>query len=71
LGALIGQDARFPTCVEQKMLAYALGRDLEAYDMPSLTNLQASWTTRGLNIRSLMKEIVLSSAFRARRGEAP
>jgi Protein of unknown function (DUF1592)/Protein of unknown function (DUF1588)/Protein of unknown function (DUF1585)/Protein of unknown function (DUF1595)/Protein of unknown function (DUF1587) len=71
LAALIGQDPRFPACVEQKLLAYALGRDLEAYDMPSLTNLQTKWTTRGLTIRNLMKEVVLSAAFRARRGEAP
>jgi hypothetical protein len=71
LAALIGQDARFPACVEQKLLAYALGRDLEAYDAATLTKLQASWGTRGLTIRNLMKEVVLSSAFRARRGEAP
>jgi len=71
LGALIGQDTHFPSCVKSKLYAYALGRDLEAYDSTLLTQLQSSWTARGLNFRNLMKEIVLSSAFRARRGEAP
>ncbi|HXK17082.1 MAG TPA: DUF1592 domain-containing protein, partial [Polyangiaceae bacterium] len=71
LGVLIGQDARFPACIESKLYTYALGRDVEAYDTASLMKLQANWTTRGLNIRNLMKEVVLSSAFRARRGEAP
>jgi hypothetical protein len=71
LGVLIGQDPRFPACIESKLYTYALGRDVEGYDTASLMKLQANWTTRGLNIRNLMKEVVLSSAFRARRGEAP
>jgi hypothetical protein len=72
LGPLIGQDPRFTACVQSKLYTYALGRDVEAYDTPSLQNVQAAWAKRGpLTIRNLMKEIVLSDAFRFRRGEAP
>ena len=70
LGELIGKDPRFATCVASKLYTYALGRDIEAYDAASLTKLQAAWTGRGMTIRNLMKEVVLSNAFRFRRGEA-
>jgi len=70
LGPLIGQDPRFAACVAQKLYTYALGRDVEAFDAASLQKLQASWTSRGPTIRNLMKEVVLSNAFRFRRGEA-
>jgi hypothetical protein len=70
LGELVGKDPRFPACVESKLFAYALGRDVENYDAATLMKLQTSWTTRGLNLRNLLKEVVLSNAFRFRRGEA-
>ena len=71
LGPLIGQDPRFTACVESKLYTYALGRDVEAYDDASLKSVQAAWTKRGaLTIPNLLKEIVLSDAFRFRRGEA-
>ena len=70
LGELIGKDPRFATCVASKLYTYALGREVETYDAALLTKLQADWTTRGLTIRNLMKEVVLSNAFRFRRGEA-
>jgi hypothetical protein len=44
---------------------------VEAYDTPSLDKIKANWATRGMNIRNLMKEIVVSDAFRFRRGEVP
>jgi hypothetical protein len=70
LGELIGKDPRFPSCVTSKLYTYALGRDLEAYDAASLQSVEASWNSRGPTIRNLMKEVVLSNAFRFRRGEA-
>jgi hypothetical protein len=70
LGQLIGQDPRFPACVTTKLFTYALGRDVEAFDAASLQKLQTSWAARGPTIRNLMKEVVLSNAFRFRRGEA-
>jgi hypothetical protein len=70
LGELIGKDPRFAACIASKLYTYALGRDIETYDATSLEKLQASWTGRGLTVRNLMKEVVLSNAFRFRRGEA-
>jgi hypothetical protein len=70
LGALIGQDARFGACVASMMLTYALGRDLESYDAATLQTLNERWLKRGATLRNLMKEVVLSDAFRFRRGEA-
>lgn len=70
LGQLIGQDPRFSACAASKMFSYALGRDVEDLDAPSLTALHGKWAARGLTLRNLMKEVVLSDAFRFRRGEA-
>lgn len=70
LGQLVGQDARFSACVASKAFTYALGREIEASDAMPLTALEARWTQRGKNFRNLLKEVVLSDAFRFRRGEA-
>ena len=70
LAQLVAQDPRFPACVASKLYAYALGRDAESYDDATLAKLQTSWTGRGLTIRNLMKEVVLSDSFRQRHGEA-
>lgn len=71
LGALLGHDPRFVSCAASKLFVYALGRELEAYDTPTLQQLQEKWSARGLTLENLMKEIVHSDAFRFRRGEAP
>lgn len=70
LGQLVGQDPRFPACVESKLFTYALGREVEDYDAETLKDIQTKWTGRGPTIRNLMKQVVLSNAFRFRRGEA-
>jgi hypothetical protein len=70
LGALIGKDPRFPSCVSSKLFTYALGREIEDYDAPTVDALHAKWAARGPTIRNLMKEVVLADAFRFRRGEA-
>jgi len=70
LGALIGKDPRFTACVTSKLFSYALGRDSEAFDKPSLERVNGKWAARGLTLKQLIKEVVLSDAFRMRRGEA-
>jgi hypothetical protein len=69
LGALLAKDPRFTACVQSKLFTYALGREIEALDSATLQNLQASWSKRGLTLKNLLKEIVLTDAFRFRRGE--
>jgi len=71
LATILSADPRFSACMATKLFTYALGREVEAYDAPSLESIKANWATRGLTIRNLMKEIVLSDTFRFRRGEAP
>jgi hypothetical protein len=65
----LGQDPRFSACVASKMYTYALGREIEALDQAPMQTLQTRWATRGLTLKSLMKEVVLSDAFRFRHGE--
>jgi len=69
LGALIGQDPRFAACAASKLFTYALGRDIEDSDRIILEQLGQRWAARGPTFRNLLKEIVLSEAFRFRRGE--
>lgn len=70
LGAILGRDPRFSACVASKMYIYALGREIEAIDTAPMQTLQSRWAARGLTLKNLMKEIVLSDAFRFRHGEA-
>lgn len=72
LGAILGQDPRFTACVADKMLTYALGRDVETagLDAATLQKLNERWGARGPTLKNLIKEVVLSDAFRFRRGEA-
>ena len=71
LGALLGKDPRFNACIASKLYTYALGREIEAFDESSMQTLQTRWAARGLTLKNLMKEVVVSDAFRFRRGEAP
>ena len=70
LGALLGQDPRFSACVQSKLYTYALGREIEAFDAPETQLVKQKWAARGLTLKNLLKEVVLSDAFRSRRGEA-
>jgi len=69
LGVLVGKDPRFTACAASKLFTYALGRDIDDVDTVSMQRLQDKWTGRGLTLRNLIKEIVLSDTFRFRRGE--
>jgi hypothetical protein len=69
LGALLGRDPRFSACVASKLYTYALGRDVEAIDQAPMQSLQTKWAARGLTLKNLVKEVVLSDAFRFRHGE--
>jgi hypothetical protein len=69
LGALLAQDPRVSTSVAEKLFTYALGREIEDYDAQTLAALNASWASRGVTLENLLKEVVVSDAFRFRRGE--
>jgi hypothetical protein len=69
LGALLGKDPRFTSCVSSKLYTYALGREIEDLDTTTVDKLPERWATRGLTIKNLIKEVVVADAFRFRRGE--
>lgn len=70
LGALLATDARFSSCVAEKVFTYALGRGPVAADDPYLTQIMTDWTARGpLTIRNLIKTVVVNDTFRFNRGE--
>lgn len=57
----------FYYCVSEKMLTYALGRGLEAYDATTLDQLVAQLEASGGNAATLVRAIVNSTPFQQRR----
>jgi hypothetical protein len=52
-------------CFAQKWLSFALGRDLEASDMPSLASVQAAFTAHAFDLQALIVAVLSSDAFLA------
>jgi hypothetical protein len=69
LAATLARDPRLPACAARQALTYALGRVLDDDDRDRVANLVAAWQEG--TVRDLLRAIVLSDAFRSRRGEAP
>ncbi len=69
LAEILAQDPRFSACVASKLFTYALGREAEELDALTLEKLHRNWAARGLTLRNLLKEVVVSDSFRFRRGE--
>jgi hypothetical protein len=70
LASVLQTDARFPKCVAEKVFTYALGRSPVPADDAYLAQIRSQWATRGLNIRNLLKTVVVNDTFRFSRGEA-
>jgi hypothetical protein len=71
LSDALSKDVRLLDCVTEKMMTYALSREVVASDAGYKRKIQADWTSDGLRLASLLKRIVLSDPFRYRRGESP
>jgi hypothetical protein len=71
LSALLAGDARFADCTAEQLLTYALGRGVTRHDEPHVSALSEAFAAAGYRLTALIEEIVLSDAFRARRGEDP
>jgi mono/diheme cytochrome c family protein len=67
---LLARKDEFIHNVTSEMLAYALGRGLEAYDEPTVAQIAASVAQHGYKSQVLLTEIVNSLPFRYRRGSA-
>jgi hypothetical protein len=60
---------QFVATVTEKLLAYALGRGLEAYDMPAVRTIVRDAADDGHRWSSIMLGIVESVPFRMRRAD--
>jgi hypothetical protein len=65
----LSKDTRLTDCVSEKMLTYALSREVVASDAAFLQQIRSQWAADGMDLSSLVKGIVLSAPFRNRRGE--
>ena len=69
LATLLTGDERLPRCVTQQLLTYALGRGTEKYDDDDIASITDGFVTGGYRMPQLIELVVLSDAFRMRRGE--
>lgn len=69
LATILSADTRLTDCVSERMMTYALSRQLGPSDEPYLQQVRTGWAAGGLGLRGLMKQIVLNDTFRFRRGE--
>ncbi len=69
LSALLADDPRLLDCASQKLMTYALSRELGDADAPYLDAIRARWKDEGATLRGLLEQIVLSEPFRYRHGE--
>ena len=68
---LRSQSDAFAGCMAEKMMIYALGRGLEAYDRPALKKIGAGVSAGQYRFSSLVLEIVKSMPFQMRKGARP
>ena len=66
---LRSQSDAFAECMAEKMMTYALGRGLEAYDRPALKKIIAGVNAGQYKFSSLALEITKSMPFQMRKGE--
>jgi hypothetical protein len=57
----------FTRCLTEKMLTYALGRGLEAYDRRTVDAIDRKLASTGYHFQDLIFEIVHSAPFQQRR----
>ncbi|MEN9674114.1 MAG: hypothetical protein RIS76_10 [Verrucomicrobiota bacterium] len=69
--ALLARKSLFVRHLTEKLLAYALGRGLEHYDIPTVKSVVAQVAADGYRLDTLILEIARSYPFLWRRGETP
>jgi mono/diheme cytochrome c family protein len=67
---LKGELPDFARCLTEKMMTYALGRGVEAYDRRTLNDVTKRLAASGYQFQTLIYEIARSLPFQSRRGEA-
>ena len=61
--ALLRRKDQFTRCITEKLLAYALGRELEVSDRPVIDEIFQEISSPGKGLRDLIQEIVASRSF--------
>ena len=69
-GHLVSEKSLFAETVTEKLLAFALGRGLQYYDRPTIRQIVRNAETDDYHWSTLIRGIVMSSAFRMRRAAA-
>jgi hypothetical protein len=70
LADALSRDPSFTACAARKLFVYGLGRTVDSSE-GYLSDIVARWQARGLSLRNLLKELVVSDTFRSRRGNEP
>ncbi|HAY82237.1 MAG TPA: hypothetical protein DCY79_20725 [Planctomycetaceae bacterium] len=60
---LVDRQDRFTRCLAEKLLTYALGRELEIGDRPSIDQVVTELDEKNGGLRSLVRQVVLSESF--------
>ena len=68
--ALLARPDVLVSTMTEKLLIYALGRGLEANDMPAVRAIVRAAAGDNYRFASLVKGIVMSTPFRMRRSES-
>jgi len=63
---LLQREEQFRVCLAEKMIAYALGRELGYADQPAINQAAAAMQKQGSTVRELIQHIVGSEAFQAK-----
>lgn len=61
---------QFSRALTERLLTYALGRGVQGFDEPALQKIQSAVAQDGYRFQPMIREVVRSLPFTARRGEA-
>ena len=67
---LVSQLPQFSRTLAEKMMTYALGRGLKAFDRRAVDTVQRAVAADGYRFQTMVRQVVHSVPFRSRRGEA-
>lgn len=66
---LLEQMPDFSHCVIEKLMIYALGRGLQPFDAPAVSQIQSKLAASGYPFQTILYEVIHSLPFQSRRGE--
>ena len=61
---VVDQEETFVRCLTKKLLTYAIGRQLNSGDRPSIDKISTAMTGSGKGLRDLIQAVVASGSFR-------